>query len=87
MNSTTRQLQDAYKGDAVGEGKEGDVCTVKGAAYSAYFGSNDLLQDRASAHLPRVHDGTGDSGFHRPGFRVSDAPLSDELQQAYEDYE
>jgi hypothetical protein len=32
----------------------------------------------ASPHLPRVHDGTGDSGLamHRPGFRVTDAPLT-----------
>jgi hypothetical protein len=43
----------------------------------------------ASPHLPRVHDGTGDSGLamHRPGFRVSDAPLSDALQRAYDAYE
>jgi hypothetical protein len=43
----------------------------------------------ASAHLPRVHDGTGDSGLaiHRPGFRVTDAPLSDALQRAYDAYE
>jgi hypothetical protein len=25
--------------------------------------------------------------MHRPGWRVSDAPPSDELQRAYEDYE
>jgi hypothetical protein len=50
---------------------------------------NDLLQDRAPAHLARVHDGTGDSGLamHRPGFRVTDAPLSDELQRVYDAYE
>ncbi|MFY9835013.1 MAG: hypothetical protein WAK55_00810 [Xanthobacteraceae bacterium] len=43
----------------------------------------------ASAHLPRVHDGTGDSGLamHRPGFRVTDARLSDALQRAYDAYE
>ena len=36
-----------------------------------------------------VHDGTGDSGLamHRPGFRVTDAPLSDELQRACDAYE
>ena len=36
----------------------------------------------------RIHDGTGDSGLamHRPGFRVTDAPPSDELQRAREDY-
>jgi hypothetical protein len=34
-----------------------------------------------------IHDGTGDSGFHHPGFRVSDAPVSGELQRAREDYE
>lgn len=41
-----------------------------------------------SAHLPRVHDGTGDSGLamHRPGFRITDALPSDELQRAREDY-
>jgi hypothetical protein len=54
-----------------------------------YHDDNDLLQDYASAHLPRVHDGTGDSGLamHRPGFRVTDAPLSDALQRAREAYE
>jgi hypothetical protein len=46
----------------------------------------DSAQRGGSPHLPRVHDGTGDSGFHRPGFRVSDAPPSDELQIAREDY-
>jgi hypothetical protein len=53
-----------------------------------YHDDNDLLQDYASAHLPRVHDGTGDSGLamHRPGFRVTDAPLSDALQRAYDAY-
>ena len=37
----------------------------------------------------RIHDGTGDSGLamHRPGFRVTDAPLSDELQRAHDAYE
>jgi hypothetical protein len=54
-----------------------------------YHDDDDLLQDRASAHLARVHDGTGDSGLamHRPGFRVSDAPQSDKLQRAYDAYE
>jgi hypothetical protein len=54
-----------------------------------YYDDDDLLQDRASAHLPRVHDGTGDSGLamHRPGFRVTDAPPSDELQRARDAYE
>jgi hypothetical protein len=49
----------------------------------------DSMQRGASAHLGRVHDGTGDSGLamHRPGFRVSDAPLSDELQRAHDAYE
>jgi hypothetical protein len=53
-----------------------------------YHDDDHLLQDRASAHLARVHDGTGDSGLamHRPGFRVTDAPPSDELQIAREDY-
>jgi hypothetical protein len=46
----------------------------------------DSMQRGGSTHLPRVHDGNGDSGFHRPGFRVSDAPPSDELQIAREDY-
>jgi hypothetical protein len=54
-----------------------------------YHDDNDLLQDYASAHFARVHDGTGDSGLamHRPGFRVTDAPLSDELQLVYDAYE
>jgi hypothetical protein len=46
----------------------------------------DSMQRSASPRLLRVHDGNGDSGFHRPGFRVSDAPPSDELQIAREDY-
>ena len=47
------------------------------------------LQRSASPRLPRVHDGTGDSGLamHRPGFRVTDASPSDELQRAYDSYE
>jgi hypothetical protein len=51
--------------------------------------ATDGMQRDASPHLPRVHDGTGDSGLamHRPGFRVSDAPLSDALQRAYDAYE
>ena len=49
----------------------------------------DSAQCSASAHLARVHDGTGDSdlAMHRPGFRVSDAPPSDELQRAHDAYE
>jgi hypothetical protein len=49
----------------------------------------DSVQRGASSHLARVHDGTGDSGLamHRPGFRVTDAPLSDALQRAYDAYE
>jgi hypothetical protein len=49
----------------------------------------DSAQCSASAHLARVHDGTGDSGLamHRPGFRVTDAPPSDELQRARDSYE
>jgi hypothetical protein len=35
----SRDLETAWRGDAVGEGKEGDSCTVKGAAYAAYIGS------------------------------------------------
>jgi hypothetical protein len=48
----------------------------------------DSAQRTVSSHLPRVHDGTGDSGLamHRPGFRVTDAPQSDELQRAREAY-
>jgi hypothetical protein len=42
----------------------------------------DSMQRRASPRLLRVHDGNGDSGFHRPGFRVTDVPPSDELQRA-----
>ena len=52
------------------------------------YGEIDM-QRSVSPHLPRVHDGTGDSGLamHRPGFRVSDAPPSDELQRAHDAYE
>jgi hypothetical protein len=48
----------------------------------------DSPQRGASPHLPRVHDGTGDSGLamHRPGFRVSDALPSEELQCAHAAY-
>jgi hypothetical protein len=48
----------------------------------------DSMQRGASPHLPRVHDGTGDSGFamHRPGFRVTDTPPSEELQRAHDAY-
>jgi hypothetical protein len=48
----------------------------------------DSAQRSASPHLPRVHDGTGDSGLamHRPGFRVTDAPPSDERQRARDAY-
>ena len=37
----------------------------------------------------RIYDGSGDSGLalRRPGFRVTDAPITDALQRAYEDYE
>jgi hypothetical protein len=48
------------------------------------------MQDAHDAKLEaRVHDGTGDSdlAMHRPGFRVTDAPLSDELQHAHDAYE
>jgi hypothetical protein len=49
----------------------------------------DSAQRTAAPHFARVHDGTGDSGLamHRPGFRVTDAPLSDALQRAYDAYE
>ena len=49
----------------------------------------DSVQRGASPRLPRVYDGTDDSGLamHRPGFRVTDAPPSDELQRAYDSYE
>jgi hypothetical protein len=42
-----------------------------------------------SAHLSRVHDGTGDSdlAMHRPGYRVTDAPISDAVQRARDAYE
>jgi hypothetical protein len=48
----------------------------------------DSMQPSAPPRLPRVH-GIGDSGFamHRPGFRISDAPRSDELQHAHNLYE
>jgi hypothetical protein len=45
---------------------------------------DDLLHDGQKL---RVHDGTGESGFNRPGFRASDAPPSDELQRAQDAYE
>ncbi len=50
---------------------------------------DSATQRGATAHLAPVHDGTGDSGLamHRPGFRVSDAPPSDELQHAYDAYQ
>jgi hypothetical protein len=49
----------------------------------------DSAQRGASPRFARVHDATGDSGLamHRPGFRVTDAPLSDELQRAHDAYE
>jgi hypothetical protein len=49
----------------------------------------DSMQRTATAHVGRVHDGTGDSGLamHRPGFRVTDAPQSDEMQRAHDAYE
>jgi hypothetical protein len=52
------------------------------------YGEIDSKPRSPSAHLRRVHDGTGDSGLamHRPGFRVTDAPLSDELQRAHDAY-
>jgi hypothetical protein len=52
------------------------------------YGDIDSIQRNASAQFARVHDGTGDNGLamHRPGFRVSDAPPSDELRRAREDY-
>jgi hypothetical protein len=53
------------------------------------YGEFDGIHRSPSAHLWRVHDGTGDSGLamHRPGFRVTDAPPSDELQRAYDAYQ
>jgi hypothetical protein len=52
------------------------------------FAMDSAIQRGDPAHLGRVHDGTGDSGLamHRPGFRVTDAPLSDALQRAYDAY-
>jgi hypothetical protein len=49
----------------------------------------DSTQRSESAQPPRVHDGTGDSGLamHRPGFRVTDAPPSDELHRAHDAYQ
>ena len=51
------------------------------------FAMDDARRD-ASPCLPRVH-GIGDSrlAMHRPGFRVTDAPPSDELQRAHADYQ
>jgi hypothetical protein len=53
------------------------------------YGEIDSMRPTASPRFARVHDGTGDSGLamHRPGFRVTDAPLSDELQRAHDAYE
>jgi hypothetical protein len=53
------------------------------------FAMDSAIQRSATAHLGRVHDGTGDSGLamHRSGFRVTDAPPSDELQRARDAYE
>ncbi len=53
------------------------------------FAMDSAIQRSATTHLGCVHDGTGDSGLamHRPGFRVTDAPPSDELQHAYDGYE
>jgi hypothetical protein len=77
-------------------GSFGDDPSIVGAGSRGQSGiqpgdhdDNDLLQDRAPAHLARVHDGTGDSGLamHRPGFRVTDVPPSDELQRARDAYE
>jgi hypothetical protein len=52
------------------------------------FAMDSATQRSESPHFARVHDGTGDSGLamHRPGFRVTDAPLSGELQYAREAY-
>ena len=52
----------------------------------AMFGSE---QRSATAHVGRVHDGTGDSGLamHRPGFRVTDGPQSDEILRVHDAYE
>jgi hypothetical protein len=48
----------------------------------------DAAQTAVRQPFAQVHDGTGDNalGMHRPGFRVSDNPPSDELQLAREDY-
>ena len=71
--------------------ESGSISEEDGDRYQARYADNDaaVLQDRAPAHLARVHDGSGDSGLamHRPGFRVTDAPLSDELQRAHDAYE
>ena len=71
--------------------ESGSISEEDGDRYQARYADNDaaVLQDRAPAHLARIHDGTGDSGLamHRPGFRVTDAPLSDELQRAHDAYE
>ena len=71
--------------------ESGSISEEDGDRYQARYADNDaaVLQDRAPAHLARVHDGSGDSGLamHRPGFRVTDAPLSDALQLAHDAYE
>jgi hypothetical protein len=48
----------------------------------------DAAQTAVRQHFGQIHDGTGDSalGMHRPGFRVTDTPPSEELQRAHDDY-
>ena len=75
-----RRYQESYENDVLRDGQRLRV---------PMFGMDHAIRRNASPHLPRVHDGTGDSGLamHRPGFRVTDAAPSDELQRAYDAYE
>jgi hypothetical protein len=89
-NERPRLRRRFQKRDPFGH-ESGSISEEDGDRYQARYADNDaaVLQDRAPAHLARVHDGTGDNGLamHRPGFRISDATLSDELQRAYDAYE
>jgi len=73
--------------DILRDGERLHVSLRNGGRLRVPMFATDSMQ--ASPRLPRVHDGTGDSGLamHRPGFRVTDAPLSDELQRACDAYE
>jgi hypothetical protein len=71
-----RQLQDCYKGDAVGEGPEGSECTIKNAKYAAYFSGPgrivggictplELLSSNADARAKEPDDDDDDEGYEQ----------------------